>query len=137
MNNKHYDASQLRRPYSTMVYCSGLTGIGISGLVLYKLYSAHPEGSDIIMWGFVVVFLISMLVISYSLYVCLTGVLIIFNKATVEDLHTVIRLKTPKNWLIENSVGITSKNLLDTFLTTTIMVIILSFILTVIIKVGS
>ena len=137
MNNKHYDASQLRRPYSTIVYCSLLTGIGISSGVLYKLYSARPEAPDIIMWGLVVVFLTLTVVTIYIIYVCLTGVLIIFNKATVQDLYTVIRLKTPKNWLIEDSVGITSKNLTDTFLTTTIMVIIFSFISAVIIKVGS
>ena len=136
MNNKHYDASQLRRPYSTIVYCSGLTGIGISGLVLYKLYAARPEAPEIIMWGFVVVFLILMLVISYIIYVFLTGVLIIFNKATVQDLSAVIRLKTPKNWLIENSVGITSKNLLDTFFTTTIIVVIFSFISALALKLG-
>ena len=135
MGNKHYEASQLRRPYSTIVYCSGLTGIAISGVILYKLYSAHPESPDIIMWGFAVIFMISTVILIYIIYVCLIGVLIFFNKATVQDLHAVIRLKTPEYWLKENSVGITSKSLLDTFLTTTIMAIIFGFILAVVLKV--
>ena len=87
------------------------------------------------MWGFAVIFMISTVILIYIIYVCLIGVLIFFNKATVQDLHAVIRLKTPEYWLKENSVGITSKSLLDTFLTTTIMAIIFGFILAVVLKV--
>lgn len=135
MSIKHYEASQLRRPYSTIVYCSVLTGIAIPGIILYKVVSENPESPDIIMWGFVVLFLISTCIITYLLSIVLTGVLIVFNKAKVQDLYAVIRLKTPEYWLKENSVGITSKNLFDTFLSTTIIAIIFGFIIAVVLKV--